>query len=478
MTPIAKKSIIIFTLLAAIAGGIYVKIHLTRTATAQKTPSIPDLSAHPKTLTEAIFSIYSSLELGISPKKAIGKLAKLYHSNGYIDQAIECYDLLMELDSDSGKWPHLKATILSGYGRSKEASEHWDLSIARNGAYFSARAQLGNALIKLESWSPARTVFKSALEIWPDEPYALVGIGRVEYESGNLEAARGYLEQAARVSQFKIGIDLLTSVYHRLGDPKRAQALLGATAIGSYPQLPDPWLLEIYEYCFDSYQLSVAGGHAAHAGDLDAGTRLLQRAIKLDPGNPMIYYQLSSLYIENGNLTSAESSLQSSIRLSPKFSDGWIQLFELYRKKGDRSSAINTLARGYKNCPDSPGIALELADMKSEAKQWEEAIGLYQKSIHLRPNEAGAYLGLARAYSSLNRPQESIAEIEKALQYEPAHPSALSSVAFWAILTNDRVKAEHYMKRIDAQPRVPTDDKRQLLQKFRDQFGTAYQPSD
>ncbi len=475
MKPIARKSIILLVLLLVITGGFYIKAHLTRNSVAKQTPSIPDLSEHPESLTEAVMSVYSSFELGVSPEKAIGKLASLYHSNGYIQQALECYDLLLKLDPESGKWPHLKATILSGYGRSKEAATYWDLSIARDGNYFSARVQLGNALTKLEDWDTARSVFREALKAWPREPYALVGIGRVEYETGNFEAAKSYLEQAARQSQLKIGIDLLATVYQRLDNPERAKALLGGTSIGSYPQLPDPWLLEIYDYCFDSYLLSVAGGHAAHAGNLPDGIRLLQRAVNLDSSNPMIHYQLGSLYVESGDLTSAESSFQSSIRISPEFSDGWIQLFELYRKKGDRSAAINALAKGYKNCPGSPGIVLELAELKSEAKQWNEAIDLYKKSIHLRPNEAGAYLGLARAYSSLDRPQESIAEMEKALQYEPAHPSALSSVAFWAIVTNNQAKAEDYLRRIDAQPRIPAEDRRQLLQKFSEQFGTPYQ---
>ncbi len=471
----SKTLLIVATVVIALLAGGYFKVHQTRVSVARATPAIPDLGAHPAALAEAVRSVYSGFELGLNPKNAVGRLAQLYHSNGYIEPALACYDLLLEqLDPESGRWPHLKATILSGYGRTDEAIALWRQSIERDDAHFSAYAQLGNALIKREDWDAARTVFDRALERWSKEPYALVGRGRIELETGNLAGARGFLEDAARESRFKIGTDLLITVYQKLGEDSRAQSLLGGTSIGAYPQLPDPWLLETYDYCYDSYQLSVAGGHAAHAGDVDAGIRLLERAISLDPSNQMIHYQIGGLYVENGDLTSAENAFQTSVRIAPDFSDGWIQLFELHKSKGDRSAANRVLAQGYKNCPDSPGILLELADIRSEAKQWDEAIPLYQRSIQLRPNEAGAYLGLGRAYSSLNRPQDSIREIEKALQYEPAHPFALSSVAFWAIVTNDRPKAERFLKRIDAQPRVPSADRQQLHQKFQEQFGTPY----
>ncbi len=58
--------------------------------------------------------------------------------------------------------------------------------------------------------------------------------------------------------------------------------------------------------------LSQAQG-ARLAGDLDRADALLQRAQRLDPGNPAVYLELAELYIERGQPASARAAAERGL---------------------------------------------------------------------------------------------------------------------------------------------------------------------
>jgi len=48
-------------------------------------------------------------------------LSRLYHANGFFNEALQCYAGLQRLQLGEARWLHLKASILAGFGRLDEA---------------------------------------------------------------------------------------------------------------------------------------------------------------------------------------------------------------------------------------------------------------------------------------------------------------------------------------------------------------------
>lgn len=460
-------------LIIGAAGTIYWNIHKQRLAIASGLPEIPDLQRRPAALLKSIHAADSGIRSSLRPVRSLKTLSALYHSNGYLNEAALCYGQLISVDPENPHWPHLKASIHASYGVLETAIPLWKRSIELDPKYISARLQYGNALLKRNALQEAEAAYQEIILKAPTNAYALLGLARVEIEKQNWAGARTHLERATRASDFQIGTDLLATTYRELGEFERADTLIGTTQIGAYPQIPDPWLLAIHDSSYDPYSLSIAGGQAAHAGDTQAGIRLLRKAASLDPKDPMLRYQLATLLLSAREIREAEDNLRHCTRLKPDFSDAWIQLIQLYKNGGDAQRAQQSLVNGYRNCPESPALLLELGRLKSQDKQWNEAIPFLEKSIRLRPNEAEAYIELAQCYFNQDRAERGIREIRNALNVEPANPTALSTICYYTILQGDEKASRLYMRKIYLQPRITQNQVSELEKAFAKSFGRS-----
>jgi uncharacterized protein HemY len=69
----------------------------------------------------------------------------------------------------------------------------------------------------------ARTAYESALDLVPDHPASLAGLGRLAVGEGDLEAARGYFERAAAVVPLAEYVIALGETLEAAGDATGAQ---------------------------------------------------------------------------------------------------------------------------------------------------------------------------------------------------------------------------------------------------------------
>src|SRR5690606_8023038 len=126
---------------------------------------------------------------------------------------------LLRFDAENARWPHLLAHMLAGHGRLEEAVPLWRRSTELAPDYVPAHLRLGDALTKLNQPEEARASYLAALEREPGNPYALLGLARVELQTDRLTAARERLQQAvAAQPDFGAAWHLLATVYQRLGN--------------------------------------------------------------------------------------------------------------------------------------------------------------------------------------------------------------------------------------------------------------------
>lgn len=439
---------------------------------ARAVPAQPDLSGWPDEFRERVEACETAIADGLEPVQRLGELSVLYHANGFYAQADQCYYALEYLDSDNPTWPHRHAIILSGYGDVESALPLLQSVIRLAPGYVPARLRYGDSLLKLNRFEEAIDAYEDVLKQSPDEPYAVLGLGRCEFELGNWEAAREYLEQVVAETQYMLGYDLIVTVYQKLGLDARADLIRGRyRTFGSYRDPRDPWVEVLVRDCYDSYRLSTAGGDALRAGNPKEAVELVELALVYAPDSEAIRYQLGMIHMQNGDWDAAGIELKRCVEIDPGFPDGWVQLRELYTRLGRADEADRYLAEGLRHCPDSPGLQLMDAQRLKRKGDIDAAIVAYRNSIRLRPNEAAAYIELASLLFQRDEIDEGISLLEGALRAEPDQPVALTTLAFAAIMAGDSAGARKWIARASNQPRVDSDDRQRLEAAFLEAFG-------
>lgn len=468
--------IVLFTGLALAGGWWAISRSSTRAAVATMLPSLPDLSTAPVGMREQIVAADARARSLTRAKQGFGELAQLYHANGFLDEAMKAYDGLEHIEPTVARWPHLHATILSGFGETEPAVTLWKRAITLGPDYVPARLRLGDCLLKAGRSREAADVYSAVLKLEPSQPYAIFGLARVDFEAGRLEPAREKLEKLVSQTNYQLGYDLIVTVYERLGLRDQASAVRGlAAASGAYRDPADPWLDSLIAYCFDPYRLSLNAGVAARLGDNKAAQQLLERAIELTPDDVALRFQLGMLAVQQGDTTLAADQLQRCTMLSPEFADAWAHLSALQASKGDTAAAERTLATGLRNSPQSPGLHLMKARNLRNAGRLEDAANEYSISARLRPNEADAYIELGSTLIAMDRVADGVEQLKAALAAEPANPTALAILAFHAITTGNESDARHWLVRVGNQPRSSKESRDGLAAAYLRQFGKPWQ---
>jgi tetratricopeptide (TPR) repeat protein len=458
-------------LVVAAGGGAWFYVAHSRAVLISQLPAEPDLSGVAEPLRRRI----QQAENGSVSK--LRELSRLYHANGYYREAVQCYELLEKAEPNDPRWMHRHATILAGYGESEIPLQLWRKVVALAPDYLPARLRLAELLLKTNHKDEAVAAYREVLQRKPDEPYALLNLARIDIENGDWDSARKRLEVVVAQTNYQLGYDLIVTVLEHFGEYDAATAIRARDkASGAYRDMPDPWVDELIDDCFDPYRLSTVAGFVAGRGDTVGATALLQKAADLAPDDPMPHFQLGLMAEQRGDKAAAAEQFERCTTLSPTFSDPWAHLSAIQAQSGDQTAADRTLLEGLQHCPNSPGLHLMHARSLRKIGHIGEAIAAFRNSIRLRPNEPDAYIELGNMLISQGRTGEGVAELKASLDALPDNPGALTILTYYAITTNNESEAKQWLARVGRQPRIPQAQVAQLLGAYRQQFGHDYAP--
>jgi tetratricopeptide (TPR) repeat protein len=465
---------VVLALALAGAGYLYWKGEQRRTVATASIPHRPALQGRSAELINRITACEQRIRLGEDVLPSLAELASLYHGNGFFTEAAHCYQGLLRIDPRNPRWSHLFANILAGSGQLDDAVILWRRTLSLKDDYTPAQIHLADALLKLNHSEEANKVYNHVLKREPENPYALLGLSRIDMEAGRWGSARDRLEIAVAKSDYTIGYDLLVTVCEHLGENQRAEAIRARVkAAGSFIDIPDPWLRDTFLDCYDSFQMSLAAGTADRQGDTVAAVNFAERAITLDPKNGYYYVQAYQFYMRLGSSAKALQLLRTATVQDPNCADAWHTLALALRDSGQTQEAYHVTITGLSHCPDSPSLHFVRGEYLVAAGQFEQAVPEFLKYAAVFTDEGSPHLQLAQIYFQLNRLPEGLAELEKALLSEPEYPPALVTLAFYSINTHDELRAQKWMQRVKAQPRIKPQERSQLEQAYQQQFGRA-----
>lgn len=435
-------------------------------------PQRPALKGWPGEMQDEITDAEERAGSYLGSTKGLIALSRLFHANGFYDEAMQCYAGLQQMQPGEARWRHLQASVLAGLGRLDEALPFESAAVDLAPEYIAARLRLGDIRLKTNRTDLAIDAYNEVLRRSPGNPYALLGLAKCQIALGNWNKARDNLREGVKLHpDFIGGLSLMATVAEHFGDLGEANELRERIGRREFSDLPDPWLDDLLNDCYDPYRLSVVSVVVGMAGESARARQLLERASTLAPQNNSYHRQLAVLLSDSGDLISARRQFEQAVALSPTDADSWLLLYQLLGRIGDTAAAEKTLAGGLANCPDSASLHMERARLWKSAGRPAEAVAEFQEAYRLNPSEAQPMVELASVFFAINQGDAALSALHEALRKQPEHPMALATLAFYYISAGDEANASKWWSHVRRQPRTPPQTVDALKQAFRQHFG-------
>ena len=199
-------------LVAGVGGGItYVVMAPSSSERVQTAlPALPALTDAVPTLKEKLTSAYQQVQTN-GDQASLADYARLLHANGFAAEAIQTWRLLMREDPKEGRWPYYLAHLYRDSGDIAETAALLRTATEIAPDYSPAWLQLGDLALKSGQFAAAENYYGQRLQIVPGDPYARLGLARIDLQSDRRnEAINELVELVADHPSFASAHNLLS----------------------------------------------------------------------------------------------------------------------------------------------------------------------------------------------------------------------------------------------------------------------------
>ena len=247
--------------------------------------------------------------------------------------------------------------------------------------HLSSRLYLGAALERLGRAPEAEAIYKSALEVRPDD------FG-THFHLGTLYADQGQLEQA--MVAFEKCIEL---------EPEATEPL---------------------------FNLGLA---RFKAGDTDSAARLYQAVLQIDPMFPGAWVALGTLRSQEGRSTEAISAYQSELKINPESIEANVNLGVQLGSEQRFEESRQYLTTAVKLAPERVDALFNLGVCEEMLKNYAEAEKHLREAVRLQPEATPLKVALGNVLVKAGNSAEAIKVFEQAVAETPDNVNALFSLA-------------------------------------------------
>lgn len=405
---------------------------------------------------------------------SLGGMGLIRMRQGNYEEAIGYFQKALALNPEnSGKWKSLIAT-----------SQYWlqihQAETARDSKNFPLAMEKIRAAINLE----------------PQGAEAIAVLGTIEADRGNSKEAEKQFREALLIeSDNGIAIRGLVQLFINAGKWNEALALINAQAPENSPAGKG------YDYLRVKI-LSSQADDLASKGEGEAAIPYLLHALKLEPLNPWLRFQLAGIYEGSGSLDKGLSLMKEGLRLAPNDPE-MINANVLFLLSADKTDDALSLMRSALSKPSSDSTSLRLTyanvlnrlhrddelspvllqlskarlsiadkakysqlqldfDIRQALKAGDtkKAIALLNQAITLDKDEVWLRLDLARLYAKEHRPKEGIAVFEAFLK---AHPNSTEGLYAYALYLSGLEQNQAALKVLN---QIPVSERTSKITRF------------
>jgi len=262
----------------------------------------------------------------------------------------------------------------------------------------------GSQLMQDRLFEAAASEFEQALALSPGDPRIHFQYAVCLFSLGRNDEARSHFEQVRKLAgdsrflTYYFGrLDLLGNDY--------ASAIQRLLSIAEDPPSPDT-----------AFYLGTA---YISSGDAAAGTKWLERAAKLTPGNYRVHYRLARAYSSAGRDQDAdrEYALYTQLRNAHKSTEKDTRDCAAALQAGPLDSAREVCHHVFD--PNDPDKLTLLGQLFGDAGAFEDALDPLKRAVALDPKSFEAWHNLGLTYFRLQRYPEARAPLETAVKLRP-----------------------------------------------------------
>ena len=269
-----------------------------------------------------------------------------------------------------------------------------------------AHLSRGVELMQDQLFESAASEFEQALALNPQDPRAhlqyavcLLSLGRNDEARGQFEQVRKLAGDSRYVAYYLGRLDLLSNDY--------ASAIRRLGSLAEDPPFPDT-----------AFRVGVA---YISSGNVDEGTKWLERAAKLLPRDYRVHYRLARAYTSAGRAQDAarEYGLYSQLRDEHKNTEKDVRACTTALRTDPLDTAREVCHHIYD--PNDPDKLTLLGQLFGDAGAFAEALEPLRHAVQLDPNSFEAWHNLGVTCFRMHRYHEARAPLEKAVALRPEY---------------------------------------------------------
>jgi tetratricopeptide (TPR) repeat protein len=138
-------------------------------------------------------------------------------------------------------------------------------------------------------------------------------------------------------------------------------------------------------------------------------------ALRLNPAQPVVYFNLGVIYGELQQYKEAIKAYQEAVRLKPDYPLAYFNMGNAYLDGGEYGKAIEAFKEASQLDSIAPAAHYNLGVAYIELGQQDEAVKSFKEAIRLQPEYAAAYYNLGIAYGTSGRDKEAVEAFRQAL---------------------------------------------------------------
>jgi len=393
----------------AAAESLLKKLAAGRADSVEVLMGLASLYGHHERYDDSAAEYRRVLELDPSNRIAVLSLAKVLLMGNHLREALPYLRDYVQRSPSEPEAHDILGEVFKRLGQFRTARTEFQQSIDLNPSNYKAWYGLGFVLANLGSDREAIAALETAKKLNPDAP-------EVRYELGRLQATEKSsagnpdfqaFERLKQQDQVKTEVRKFNDVaLQSLGEHDwQAAARACGAALRLNPNEP-----------VMHYNLSLA---LAHLGDPAAEEKELEEAIRLDPKFAKARNRLGLRYMALGRWADAEREFGAAINADPQFAEAKNNLGVLYGREGKNEEAIEVFRKVTLDDPQNAQAFLNWGLVLDGARQYAQAEAMINRAILLSPSNVDAYLALGMTEAELGRLDQAVAAYQKAEALEP-----------------------------------------------------------
>jgi tetratricopeptide (TPR) repeat protein len=258
-----------------------------------------------KTLEEKINSILEKRANPSDIDKLIDKAIE-YTNSGMFKDAISLYEHALSLNPKSARIRHSIGQVYEKMGMDDKALQYYEDAYKSNPQYIKVHQNMGDLYLKKGNTEKAAEVIEKAAKISPNNPHRQSQLGKIYLSKGDVEKADSAFKAAIAIDPKNAGLRTeIGEAYLNSGhDEKAADAFKGS--------------LNVVESVHVYNRLGIA---LRRKGRYLEAIDEYKKAVRLDPEDEVIYYNMGRAYLEANMKRDAISSFKKALEIDPNFKE-------------------------------------------------------------------------------------------------------------------------------------------------------------